>query len=242
MVNNPLHNRKQSMSLTNQVLMAIMFSHSVAVTSVSCASIERFESERPAQTAVIDLLEALNEKRSTLDNKQVGYEEESEEYYYDDEEEDEFSGDYGLPMVAFSSKPKDQSAVLNAEKLEDSKRKGLGRKKGKGKGKGKKRNPCLKKYKDFCIHGSCQYLKDIKGPSCICDQGYSGERCHLFSLEVRTNGDAYDRTTALAVVAVVLSSLCLTIIGLLLALRFHKKGAYNVENEEKVKLGTAPHH
>lgn len=98
MVNNPLHNRKQSMSLTNQVLMAIMFSHSVAVTSVSCASIERFESERPAQTAVIDLLEALNEKRSTLDNKQVGYEEESEEYYYDDEEEDEFSGDNGLPM------------------------------------------------------------------------------------------------------------------------------------------------
>lgn len=75
--------------------MAIMFSHSVAVMSVSCASIERFESERPAQTAVIDLLEALNEKRSTLDNKQV---EESEEYYYDDEEEDEFSGDYGLPM------------------------------------------------------------------------------------------------------------------------------------------------
>lgn len=24
--------------------------------------------------------------------------------------------------------------------------------------------------------------------------------------------------------------------------RFHKQGAYNVENEEKVKLGAAPHH
>lgn len=53
-----------------------------------------------------------------------------------------------------------------------------------------------------------------------CDSGYSGERCHLFYLEVKTSGEAYDRTTALAVVAVVLSSLCLTIIGLLLALRF----------------------
>lgn len=53
-----------------------------------------------------------------------------------------------------------------------------------------------------------------------CDQGYSGERCHLFSLEVKQNEGAYNRTTALAVVAVVLSSLCLTIIGLLLALRF----------------------
>ncbi len=74
-----------------------MFSHSVAVTSVSGASIERFESDRPAQTAVIDLLEALSEKRSTVDNKQVEYEEE-DEYYYDDEEEDEFSGDYDVPL------------------------------------------------------------------------------------------------------------------------------------------------
>ncbi|XP_051513963.1 heparin-binding EGF-like growth factor a [Myxocyprinus asiaticus] len=213
----------------------------VAVSSVSCASVTRFESQSPAHTTVIDLLDVLNERRSSVDNKEVEYHDE-EEYYYDDEEDDEFSGDYGLPIAAFSSKPKDPSAVLNAETLEGSKRKGQGRKKGKGKGKGKKRNPCLKKYKDFCIHGTCQYLQGLKGPSCVCDQGYSGERCHFFSLEVKTNEGAYNRTTALAVVAVVLSSLCLTIIGLLLALRFHKRGAYNVENEEKIKLGAAPHH
>lgn len=53
-----------------------------------------------------------------------------------------------------------------------------------------------------------------------CDHGYSGERCHLFSLELKKNVEVYSRTTALAVVAVVLSSLCLTIIGLMLALRF----------------------
>nr|XP_055033696.1 heparin-binding EGF-like growth factor a [Misgurnus anguillicaudatus] len=216
----------------------------VAVTWVNGASIERFENESPAQTAVIDLLEVLNERGSSVGNKQVEYQEEDDdEYYFDDEEEeDEVSGDYGLPLVAFSSKPKDPSAVLNAEKMEGSRRKGQGRKKTKGKGKGKKRNPCLKKYKDFCIHGTCQYLKDIKGPSCICDTGYSGERCHSFSLEVRTEESAYNRTTALAVVAVVLSCLCLTIIVLLLALRFHKRDAYNVESEEKIKLGAAPHH
>ncbi|XP_052005285.1 proheparin-binding EGF-like growth factor [Xyrauchen texanus] len=190
---------------------------------------------------MLDLLEVLNEPRSSVDNKPVEYQEE-DDYYYDDEEDDTFSGGYGLPIVAFSSKPKDPSVALNAEKLEDSKRKGHGRKRGKGKGKGKKRNPCLKKYKDFCIHGICQYLKDLKEPSCICDSGYSGERCHIFSLEVRTNEGAYNRTTALAVVAIVLSSLCLTIIGLLLAHRFHKRGAYNVENEEKIKLGASPHH
>lgn len=213
-----------------------------AVTWVNGASIERFEGDSPAQTAVIDLLEVLNERRSSEGHKQVEHEEEDDEYYYDDEEEDEFSGDYNLPIVAFSSKPKDPSAVLNADRLDGSRRKGLGSKKAKGKGKGKKRNPCLKKYKDFCIHGTCKYLRDIRGPSCICDLGYSGERCHSFSLEVRTEESVYNRTTALAVVAVVLSTLCLTIIGLLLALRFHKRGAYNVESEEKIKLGAAPHH
>lgn len=69
----------------------------MAVTSVSGASIERFENERPAQTAVIDLLEALNEKRATVDNKQVEYEEE-DEYYDDYEQEDEFSGAYEGPL------------------------------------------------------------------------------------------------------------------------------------------------
>ncbi|KAI4818758.1 hypothetical protein KUCAC02_004060 [Chaenocephalus aceratus] len=57
------------------------------------------------------------------------------------------------------------------------------------------------KYKDFCIHGTCQYYRNIRAPSCVCHQSYSGERC------------------------------------LLLLLRFHKRGAYDVENEEKVKLG-----
>uniref|UniRef100_A0A673W3V9 Proheparin-binding EGF-like growth factor n=1 Tax=Salmo trutta TaxID=8032 RepID=A0A673W3V9_SALTR len=143
-----------------------------------------------------------------------------------------------LFLVALSTKPKDPSAILEAERSEGKRRRGKGRKKGKG----KKRNPCLKKYKDFCIHGSCHYLRDIKAPSCICHPSYSGERCHLFTLasEGRDVG-GYSRTTALAVVAVVLSSVCLTIIGLLLVLRFHKRGAYDVEHE-KVKLGSAPNY
>ncbi len=97
-VNNPLHNHKQSISLTDNFYGHSLFSHPVAVTSVSGASIERFESERPEQTAVVDLLAALSEKKSTVDNKQVEYEEEDDEYYYYDDEEDEFSGDYKVPL------------------------------------------------------------------------------------------------------------------------------------------------
>ncbi|XP_041930891.1 heparin-binding EGF-like growth factor a [Alosa sapidissima] len=224
---------------------ALLVVHALVLSKlVSGASIDKHESEKPPQTAVFNLLEPVSEKRVAEENLQheVDYDEdedEDEEYYYDDEDDYEVSGDY-MPRVALSSKPKDPSKVLTEEKAAGKRRRGKGRKKGKG----KKRNPCLKKYKDFCIHGTCQYLSNIRKPSCICHDGYSGERCHdvIWILPSSGTDKGYNRTTALAVVAVVLSSLCLIIIGLLLALRFHKRGAYDVENEEKVKLGAAPHH
>ncbi|KAI1898417.1 hypothetical protein AGOR_G00072120 [Albula goreensis] len=222
----------------------VLLIHAIALCSlVSSASIDKQEGEKPAQTVVINLFEPLNE-RSTDDNGDVQYDSTDEYYYGDEEDEDYLSGDYDIevPRVAFSSKPKDPSPVLSTEESEGKRRQGKGRKRGKGKGKGKKRNPCLRKYKDFCIHGTCQYLKDLHRPSCICESDYSGERCHLFVLSLGRAEGGYSRTTALAIVAVVLSCLCFTVIGILLALRYHRRGAYNVENEEKVKLGSEPHH
>uniref|UniRef100_K7G8U8 Proheparin-binding EGF-like growth factor n=1 Tax=Pelodiscus sinensis TaxID=13735 RepID=K7G8U8_PELSI len=135
--------------------------------------------------------------------------------------------------VAFLSKP---------EGLVTPKKEGNGMKRRKGKGKGKKRDPCLRKYKDFCIHGECRYLRELRAPSCICQPGYHGERCHGLTLPVENPSTGYDHTTALAVVAVVLSSLCLLLIALLLLLRCHKRGVYDVENEEKIKLGLTGNH
>ncbi|KAF2984833.1 hypothetical protein EK904_014650 [Melospiza melodia maxima] len=60
-----------------------------------------------------------------------------------------------------------------------------------------------------------------------CQPGYHGERCHGLLLPVEHPPSAYDHTTALAVVAVVLSSLCLVIIAALLMLRCHKRGGYD---------------
>ncbi|XP_053935721.1 proheparin-binding EGF-like growth factor [Cuculus canorus] len=138
-----------------------------------------------------------------------------------------------LPRVAFLSKP--QSLVTP-------KKKGNGNKRRKGKGLGKKRDPCLRKYKDFCIHGECKYIRELGAPSCICQPGYHGERCHGLSLPVEHPPSTYDHTTALAVVAVILSCLCLVIIAALLMLRCHKRGVYDVENEEKIKLGLTMNH
>ncbi|XP_078509461.1 proheparin-binding EGF-like growth factor [Lissotriton helveticus] len=135
-----------------------------------------------------------------------------------------------LRRVALSPKP--ESIVI--QNKEEKKRRNK-----KGKGKGRKRNPCLKKFKDFCIHGECRYIKQLNVPSCICQHGYHGERCHAFILSVENPSSSYDHTTTLAVAAVVLSSVCLLIIGTLLLLRYHKRGGYDVENSEKMKAGIA---
>ncbi|MED6267304.1 hypothetical protein CHARACLAT_010786 [Characodon lateralis] len=227
---------------------AVLLVHCLVMSRMaSGAAVDRIEGDRQRRTTVFNLLDTTRDRRveeertgpTTVQHGQQGKEEEyDDEYYYDDDADEEMSGDYDVdgPRMAMSSKPKDPSSVLEAKNTEGTQKRGKGRKKGKG--KGNKRNPCLKKYKDFCIHGTCQYQKEIRAPSCVCDTDYSGERCQFIMLPVHTT-EGYSRTTALAVIAVVLSSVCLVIIGLLLMLRFHKRGAYDVESEEKVKLGLA---
>ncbi|KAI4881139.1 hypothetical protein NFI96_019607 [Prochilodus magdalenae] len=146
-----------------------------------------------------------------------------EDYDYDSDEE-ELSGGHedGFPRVAFSTKPKDSSVMPHTQK----------RRTGKG-----KKNPCSrKKYRGFCIHGVCQYLETLNHTSCVCEPGYAGERCHIFTLPVGKEADGYNQTAAVIVTAVILSLMCLTFIGILLAFRYHKKGDADAENEEKIKL------
>ncbi|XP_037657776.1 proheparin-binding EGF-like growth factor [Choloepus didactylus] len=138
-----------------------------------------------------------------------------------------------LFRVAFSSKPQALSTPSKEE---------YGKRKKKGKGLGRKRDPCLRKYKDFCIHGECKYVQELRSPSCICHPGYHGERCHGLSLPVENRLYTYDHTTILVVVAVVLFSLCLLVIVGLLMFWYHRRGGYDVENEEKVKLGMTNSH
>ncbi|XP_057705395.1 heparin-binding EGF-like growth factor a isoform X2 [Corythoichthys intestinalis] len=202
----------------------LLLLHALVASKLACgAAVDRYDSDRQRHTSVINFQDVSKDGRPAEESTVTPLEEdEDEEYddeYYGDEYEDSTSGDYEveMPRVAMSSKPRDPSAIPEAENTEGQRRRGKGRKKGKG--KGKKRNPCLKKFKDFCIHGTCQYLRDIRLPSCVCHPSYSGERCEFFTLPVERPQEGYNRTTALAVVAVVLSSICLTIIGLLLMLR-----------------------
>ncbi|XP_042566943.1 heparin-binding EGF-like growth factor b [Cyprinus carpio] len=216
----------------NTLRITIFLVHCLVLLNVcSGASVDRYESAKP-RTTVVNLfhtLEKINTTEHQVDSGTIVDEDDEDD---DDDEDGYLSDDYdsNQPRVAFSTKPKHPSAIPTTEKTKKGKRKG------KGKGKGRKKNPCLEEYKDFCIHGSCQHLKELNTHSCVCKEGYSGERCHIFTLPVGKGEQRYSRTTALAVIAVVLSLMCLTIIAILLGLRYHKKEDADVEKEEKVKL------
>ncbi|XP_051960531.1 proheparin-binding EGF-like growth factor [Xyrauchen texanus] len=207
----------------------VVFVHYLVLLKVcSSASLDRYESDKP-RTTVVNLFHTFEETRT------AGHHEVDRGSHLDENEldDDYLSGDYELnqPRVEFSTKPKHPSMVPITENNRKVRRKG------KRKGKGMKKNPCLWEYKDFCIYGVCQYLRHLHAHSCVCEAGYSGERCHLFTLPVAREEQLYSRTTALAVMAVVLSLLCLSIIGILL-LGYHKKSDTEVKGEEKVKLET----
>lgn len=136
-----------------------------------------------------------------------------------------------------------KSAENSTVTEEGKKRKGKRERKNKrGKKKGK-RNPCYRKYKDYCFHGECRYLHHINEVACRCFPGYDGIRCHSYILAVEHPKDPNENTTTLAIVAVVLSSLSLTVILVLLVLGYHRRVAsYDVKNEEKIKLGNNNSH
>ncbi|XP_046697568.1 uncharacterized protein areg isoform X1 [Silurus meridionalis] len=44
-------------------------------------------------------------------------------------------------------------------------------------------NPCSTSHKEYCIHGYCTYLHDLKEPVCVCMKGYDGVRCGIQLLQ-----------------------------------------------------------
>ncbi|XP_036444947.1 heparin-binding EGF-like growth factor b [Colossoma macropomum] len=199
----------------NTSLLGLLFIYSLVFLRVSLG----------ASTAERALTSPTAGKLSYTQSQSPGTGPRRDEDKYDSNEE-ELSGDYEdvHPQVAFSTKPKDSSVMPLTQN----------RRRRKG-----KKNPCLRKmYRNYCIHGECQYLEGLNHTSCICEPGYAGERCHIFTLPV-VREQRYNQTAALAVIAVILSLMCLTFIGIMLAFRCHKKGEDDVESEEKIKLEAA---
>ncbi|XP_025025067.1 probetacellulin [Python bivittatus] len=41
---------------------------------------------------------------------------------------------------------------------------------------------CPEEYKYFCVKGRCRYVDVVQIPACICERGYTGERCERLDL------------------------------------------------------------
>ncbi|XP_078532136.1 amphiregulin-like [Lissotriton helveticus] len=104
----------------------------------------------------------------------------------------------------------------------------------------KKESPCETTHKDFCIHGKCRYLDALNEVACICHHNFIGQRCSDMFLRTKTNGELSDTsTTALAIVAVLLSTISFIAIAIVIGVHMKKtySTAYEGETEEKKRLG-----
>ncbi|XP_048860187.1 proheparin-binding EGF-like growth factor [Brienomyrus brachyistius] len=173
----------------------------------------------------------------------------------DHDQEEGSLTDADLPQVQLLSKPED---------------KGKNRKKGKGKRKSKNRgspestqktpsytqyptghtdmeDPCSTTHQDYCIHGHCKYMEDLKASTCICIPGYDGERCGIRLLKTEQKESDMGQNaaviqTVLVVIAVVLSLISCTTIVLMMCAHYRTQknilAAYLGTGSEKEKLQT----
>uniref|UniRef100_UPI00398EDE3A heparin-binding EGF-like growth factor b n=1 Tax=Pristiophorus japonicus TaxID=55135 RepID=UPI00398EDE3A len=214
--------------MRNSFAAALLVLAAVACSTAVGAAIEGYESEvtrsrRRGEKDILSILGGVIEEEPTVPTAERPVSDRAPE----------------IPQAAFYKSAENSTAAVDGKGKVKRERERTNKR---GKRKGKK-NPCYRKYKDFCIHGECHYMKHIKEVACRCLSGYEGIRCGTFILAVEHPKDPNDNTTTLAIVAVVLSSLSLTVILVLLVLGYHRRVAsYNVKNEEKIKLGNNNSH
>ncbi|XP_038256187.1 amphiregulin [Dermochelys coriacea] len=159
---------------------------------------------------------------------------------YEDAEEDE-EEDPAAPVYIVDDsirvepviKPK-QTKTDQEKNPDKTKKKNKGKK---NKKKKKKGTPCEAEYKNFCIHGECKYLEDLKEVTCKCHQDYFGERCGEQFMKTQKKNDIGNySTTILVVVAVLLSSISFIAIVVIVIVQLRKMYPQCEEKEERKKL------
>ncbi|XP_067831213.1 proheparin-binding EGF-like growth factor [Heptranchias perlo] len=221
--------------------------HLLLVTAACCwtvdgSSLEEGENKLLVSTGVPTTSPPTSSPNNTQQLTTEVSSDTSEDYH-----EDDYEDDYGLlesEELQDGMLPAKVQPVVKPRN-EDRKKKGSKKTKSKGKkqrnGTKKKKDPCKTIYEDYCIHGKCQYLKDLNKPSCICLPGYQNERCGIQVLHTGTNEKQIDDLSiALVVVAVMLLIIILTAVTAAVTLQIRKKlrVEHDVVSEEKQKLRT----
>lgn len=70
---------------------------------------------------------------------------------------------------------------------------------------------CTKELRQYCIHGSCRFVKEQNTPSCRCERGYIGSRCEYVDLASRL-GDKRQIIVVCVIAALVFLILLITFI------------------------------
>ncbi|KAL0965705.1 hypothetical protein UPYG_G00284660 [Umbra pygmaea] len=78
---------------------------------------------------------------------------------------------------------------------------------------------CPQKYRHYCIHGVCRFMKQQRTPSCRCNNGYYGARCEYIDIAWQ-KGD--QRQIIIACVIAALVFLILLIIFICICAHRHK--------------------
>ncbi|XP_066509931.1 proheparin-binding EGF-like growth factor [Hoplias malabaricus] len=71
-------------------------------------------------------------------------------------------------------------------------------------------DPCRTSHREYCIHGHCTYLQDLKEPVCVCTKGYDGVRCGIQLLQTFSgtgsgSEDLIDHTHSLQLVLIIIA-------------------------------------
>ncbi|EPQ13050.1 Amphiregulin [Myotis brandtii] len=104
--------------------------------------------------------------------------------------------------------------------------------------KNKKKNPCDTKFQNFCIHGECKYIEDLKTVSCTCHQDYFGQRCGEKSMKTHSMVDGDLSKITLAVITAFVSAVTFAVVAAIIIIQLRKRyfREYEGEAEEQKKL------
>ncbi|XP_053466659.1 proheparin-binding EGF-like growth factor [Ictalurus furcatus] len=92
-------------------------------------------------------------------------------------------------------------------------------------------DPCSTSHREYCIHGYCTYLQDLKEPICVCMKGYDGMRCGIQLLQTGSMGrdDHHDDTLHITLITITVVLSIISCSALLLIIYVHYRAQHSFQ-------------
>ncbi|MCJ8750176.1 hypothetical protein PDJAM_G00259570 [Pangasius djambal] len=94
-------------------------------------------------------------------------------------------------------------------------------------------DPCSTSHREYCIHGYCTYLQDLKEPVCVCMKGYDGVRCGIHLLQTGSGSggrdDHHDDTLHIILITITVVLSIISCSALLLIICVHYRAQHSFQ-------------